>query len=107
LQAKEKRKLREQEVAKAQMSAALNKGISWGMGGEDASVDMDDDSGAPSVDWRAYSQTHSLTDHQQKMADKLRRLENRIRNLSSEIEKIKVSHSFHCLCHTPNNEALA
>ncbi len=90
-QAQEKRREREKEVAKAQMAAALNRGISWGMGGEDASVDAGEESGAPSVDWRAYSQTHSLTDHQQKMADKLRRLENRIRNLSAEAEKIKVS----------------
>jgi len=71
------------------MAAALNRGISWGMGGEDASADAGDDSGgAPTVDWRAYSQSHSLTDHQQKMADKLRRLENRVRNLSTEAEKI-------------------
>ena len=91
VQAKEKRKEREREVAKAQMAAALNHGISWGMG-EDAREDDEEgeDRGAPSVDWRAYAQTHSLTDHQQKLADKLRRNENRIRNLTTEAERIRV-----------------
>ena len=70
------------------MAAALNKGISWGMG-EDA-MEEDDSGEAPSVDWRAYSSTHSLTEKQQKLADKIRRLENRIRNLTTESEKIRV-----------------
>ena len=91
MQAKEKRKEREREVAKAQMAAALNHGISWGMG-EDAREEYEEgeNGGAPSVDWRAYAQTHSLTDHQQKLADKLRRTENRIRNLTTEAERIRV-----------------
>lgn len=89
MQAKEKRKTREEEVAKAQMAAALNRGISWGMD-EDAIMDDDDDDGVPSVEWRAYAQTHTLTDNQQKLADKLRRLENRIRNLTTEADRIKV-----------------
>ena len=77
-------------MAKAQMTAALNHGISWGMG-EDAGSD-DEEGGPPTVEWRAYAQTHSLTDHQQKLAEKVRRLENRIRNLTTEAERIRVRH---------------
>lgn len=91
LQAKEKRQLREQEMAKAQMAAALDRGISWGMG-EDAGSDQEE-GGPPTVEWRAYAQTQTLTDHQQKLAEKLRRLENRIRNLTTEADRIRVRYS--------------
>ena len=89
LQAKEARKQREAEVAKAQMAAALNRGISWGMG-TDAAEEEDSEGATPSVDWRQYAETHSLNDKQQKLADKLRRLENRVRNLTTEADRIKV-----------------
>lgn len=73
------------------MDAAISGGVSWGMSG-DAADDMDDEDAPPggSVDWRTYSQTHTLTDKQQKTATKLRRLENRVMNLSRELERIRV-----------------
>ena len=43
------------------------------------------------VDWRLYSQTHSLTDKQQKLADKIRRQELKIHNLRTETDRIRVS----------------
>ena len=92
LQAKESRKEREAQIAKAQMAQAISGGVSWGMAG-DAADDMDEDELPPGgpVDWRAYSQTNTLTDKQQKLATKLRRLENRVMNLSRELERIRVS----------------
>lgn len=42
------------------------------------------------MDWRAYAETHGLTDKQQKLATKVRRREARIANLQTEMERIKV-----------------
>lgn len=42
------------------------------------------------VDWRLYSQSHQLTDKQQKLADKIRRQEQKIHNLQTETDRIKV-----------------
>ena len=42
------------------------------------------------VDWRLYSQAHSLTDKQQKLADKIRRQELKIHNLRTETDRIRV-----------------
>ena len=42
------------------------------------------------MDWRLYSQTHTLTDKQQKLADKIRRQELKIHNLQTETDRIKV-----------------
>ena len=92
MQAKERRKERESAVAKAQMAAAMNAGISWGMS-EDAMDESEENASTPTVDWRAYMTTHSLTEKQQKLADKIRRLENRIRNLTTESDKIRVTPS--------------
>ena len=47
LQAKEARREREAQVAKAQMDSALSRGVSWGFG-EDAVVEPED-AGASSV----------------------------------------------------------
>ncbi|KAK9842408.1 hypothetical protein WJX84_012265 [Apatococcus fuscideae] len=90
IEAKESRKEREAQIAKAQMAQAISGGVSWGMAG-DAADDMDEDELPPGgpVDWRAYSQTNTLTDKQQKLATKLRRLENRVMNLSRELERIR------------------
>ena len=53
--------------------------------------DAEEDEGtALNVDWRAYSQTHSLTDKQQKLAEKVRKRENRIAALQREVDKIRV-----------------
>lgn len=41
-QAKEARKVREQQISKAQMDAARSGGVSWGFG-EDAVADEDED----------------------------------------------------------------
>ena len=93
-QAKAERQQREQEVAKAQMSAALSRGASWGM--EEDGLEGDEENGeAAHVDWRAYCQTQPLTDKQQKLTDKLRRLERKIQNLTAEADKIKAS-LLHC-----------
>lgn len=80
------------------MDAAISGGVSWGMGG-DAADDMDEEDMPPGgpVDWRSYSQTHTLTDKQQKTATKLRRLENRVMNLSRELERIRVRIAW-CYC---------
>ena len=43
------------------------------------------------VDWRLYSQSHTLTDKQQKLADKIRRQELKIHNLRTETDRIRVS----------------
>lgn len=72
------------------MSAALSKGVGWGMDDDSLERDQDESQAAP-VDWRAYCQTHTLNPKQQKLADRLRRLENKIRNLTTEADKIKVS----------------
>ena len=50
----------------------------------------EDEAAALSVDWRAYSQTHTLTDKQQKLAEKIRKRENRIGALQKEVDKIRV-----------------
>ena len=50
----------------------------------------EDEAAALSVDWRAYSQTHTLTDKQQKLAEKIRKRENRVGALQKEVEKIRV-----------------
>lgn len=52
--------------------------------------DEEDEAAALSVDWRAYSQTHTLTDKQQKLAEKIRKRENRIGALQKEVDKIRV-----------------
>ena len=49
------------------------------------------------VDWRLYTQTHSLTDKQQKLADKIRRQEQKIHNLNTETDRIKVK-AIYCSC---------
>ncbi len=84
--------MREDEVAKAQMAAALSRGVSWGMA-EDAGEDDEEenaDMGAAAADWRAYADTQGLSDKQQKMADKIRRLSNRVANLVKESDRIRV-----------------
>lgn len=83
--------MRDEEVAKAQMAAALARGVSWGLA-EDAEEDAEDRSGegAASGDWRAYADTHGLSDKQQKLADKVRRLQNRVANLIRECDRIRV-----------------
>ena len=51
------------------------------------------DRGVPiaAVDWRLYSQSHQLTDKQEKLADKIRRQELKIHNLRTETDRIRVS----------------
>ncbi len=75
------------------MDAALARGVSWGMG-EDAHASDDDEDGdggaAAAVDWRAYAESHALTDKQAKLAAKLRKREARIANLTREADKIRV-----------------
>ncbi|KAK9833306.1 hypothetical protein WJX81_005069 [Elliptochloris bilobata] len=88
MEAKEARREREAQVAKAQMDSALARGVSWGFG-EDAVVEPEDVDAASKVDWRAYSDTHGLTDKQQKLATKVRKRELRISNLQTEMERIK------------------
>jgi hypothetical protein len=62
--------------------------------GEDAAESDDDEDGgaaaAAAVDWRAYSQSHALTDKQQRLAQKIRKHENRIAALQTELDKIRV-----------------
>ena len=50
----------------------------------------EDEGSALNVDWRAYSQTHSLSDKQAKLAEKVRKRENRIAALQREVDKIRV-----------------
>ena len=47
-------------------------------------------SAASTVDWRAYAESHTLTDKQAKLAQKLRKREARIQNLQREADKIRV-----------------
>lgn len=64
--------------------------------GEDAFDPDDDDEnggGAAAVDWRVYMRDHSLTDKQQKLAQKVQKRQNRITALQSELDKIQVSQS--------------
>ena len=42
------------------------------------------------MEWRAYSQTRTLSDKQQKLADKIRKRDNRIGALQKEVDKIRV-----------------
>ncbi len=42
------------------------------------------------VDWRAYAQTHTLTNRQRKLAEKIKKRENRITALQKEVDKIRV-----------------
>ena len=57
LQAKEARKDREAALAKAEMTAALSRGVSWGMGAEDVNISAQEQSDEV-VDWRTYSMNH-------------------------------------------------
>lgn len=91
LEAKEKRQAKEAQLAKAQKDAALRGGVSWGMA-EEAAMEEDLDN-VTEVDWRLYSQTHTLTDKQQKLADKIRRQELKIHNLQTETDRIKAKQS--------------
>ena len=61
----------------------------------------EDEAAALSVDWRAYSQTHTLTDKQQKLAEKIRKRENRIGALQKEVDKIRVGTRLHLTAVTP------
>ena len=56
----------------------------------DAQDPEEDEGTALNVDWRAYSQTHSLSDKQAKLAEKVRKRENRIAALQREVDKIRV-----------------
>ena len=47
------------------------------------------------VDWRIFSQSHALTDKQQKTAEKIRQRERTIHNLQTETDRIRVR----CCCH--------
>ncbi|KAK9810824.1 hypothetical protein WJX73_010298 [Symbiochloris irregularis] len=88
LEAKEARKDRERALAQVEMSKALSNGISWGLS-EEATQDSDSAIGAGGVlDWRTYASSHGLTDKQQKLADKVRRCENRLANLQKEYDAI-------------------
>lgn len=55
-----------------------------------AQAPEEDEGTALNVDWRAYSQTHSLSDKQAKLAEKVRKRENRIAALQREVDKIRV-----------------
>jgi hypothetical protein len=52
--------------------------------------DEDQAGAALNVDWRAYAQTHTLTDRQRKLADNIKKRENRIAALQREVDKIRV-----------------
>lgn len=52
--------------------------------------DEDEAGAALNVDWRAYAQTHTLTDRQRKLADNIKKRENRIAALQREVDKIRV-----------------
>lgn len=91
LEAMAKRRERDAAVAKYQMQAALasksgaGRGDSWGI------LDNGDDviDALSEVDWRAYALSNTLSDKQQKLADKIRNKESRIEHLSREIENIR------------------
>ena len=98
LEAMAKRRERDAAVAKSQMQAALASksggggGASWGILDDDG----DDNDGEGTiidalgeVDWRSYALSNSLSDKQQKLADKIRKRESRIEHLSREIENIR------------------
>jgi hypothetical protein len=51
---------------------------------DDAAEDLDEED----VDWRIFSQRHSLTDKMQKLADQVRRKELKCENLKKESDKI-------------------
>ena len=53
-------------------------------------ADEDEAGAALNVDWRAYAQTHTLTDRQRKLADNIKKRENRIAALQREVDKIRV-----------------
>jgi hypothetical protein len=103
LEAMARRREREAAVAAAQMGAAIAggaDGASWGFGedatGEEGAGDKGQGQGGGgakggegAVDWRAYAATRGLTDRQQKLADRVRKLEARVGNLSREAERIR------------------
>ena len=62
-------------------------------------ADEDEAGAALNVDWRAYAQTHTLTDRQRKLADKIKKRENRIAALQKEVDKIRVRTTMRCLEH--------
>ena len=59
-------------------------------------ADEDEAGAALNVDWRAYAQTHTLTDRQSKLADKIKKRENRIAALQKEVDKIRVRTTMRC-----------
>jgi len=98
LEAMAQRRETDAAVAKSQMQAALASksrgggGTSWGIVDDDGN-DNDGEGtiidALGEVDWRAYALSNSLSDKQQKLADKIRKRESRIQHLSKEIENIR------------------
>jgi hypothetical protein len=71
LEAAAQQRERDQQVAAAQLQAAIHgSGVSWGMH-PDAEVVGEGEEGGE-VDWRRYSEKHVLTDKQQKLVEKIR-----------------------------------
>ncbi|KFM25037.1 Kanadaptin [Auxenochlorella protothecoides] len=79
------RKEREAAIAKAQMESAIGGGASWGFS-EDA---VEDTENLEALDWRAHAANRGLSDKQQKLATKIRKLELRCATLQTESERIK------------------
>uniref|UniRef100_A0A1D2AAS5 FHA domain-containing protein n=1 Tax=Auxenochlorella protothecoides TaxID=3075 RepID=A0A1D2AAS5_AUXPR len=85
LEAMAARKEREAAIAKAQMESAIGGGASWGFS-EDA---VEDTENLEALDWRAHAANRGLSDKQQKLATKIRKLELRCATLQTESERIK------------------
>ncbi|GFH18668.1 FHA domain-containing protein [Haematococcus lacustris] len=72
------------------MEAALAGGATWGMGGEDAASDPEPSSAADleALDWRRRAASGQLTEKQQKLADKIRQKEHKVKNMQTENDRI-------------------
>lgn len=87
LELAQKQKEKDEQLAQAQMQAALSsREVSWGMM-EDAPMDEDPTRGI--IDWRQYVDKHPITDKMTKLVEKIRRKEYKVNNLKKEIERIQ------------------
>eukprot|EP00878_Enallax_costatus_P023914 GHUV01025478.1.p1 GENE.GHUV01025478.1~~GHUV01025478.1.p1 ORF type:complete len:446 (+),score=174.04 GHUV01025478.1:427-1764(+) len=90
LEAAQARKAADEAKSRAQMEAALSgaagDGVNWGIMGDDG--DFEAQAAADNINWRSYVDKNKLSDRQQKLLDKIRKREYKIKNLEAECAKI-------------------
>eukprot|EP00877_Chromochloris_zofingiensis_P009069 jgi/Chrzof1/4415/Cz14g12090.t1 len=85
LEAAQRQKEKDTQIAKIQMEAAISTGgCTWGM-----LEDAEEVAGSSmEVDWRKHTLKNKLTEKQEKLVDKIRKREYKINNLRTEMDRI-------------------